>query len=174
MDMTKKGDFSACLSPFCAISAARAGGSELKTALSVAAPEEGGGSVLEQKERVRSSLLMERDAQLLTPAVRAFVLGMEQRRLSKQGWTSIFSVMRDGRELAKSLREIRALPDGVDRHAQLRKVIDPYLQVVDGEGVCAETGLRLADIWRYFRHTWATPYSNAPGWNSAFWCATGR
>ena len=134
---------------------------------SVAAPEEGSGSVLDQKERVRSSLLMERDAQLLTPAVRAFVLGMEQRRLSSQGWTSIFSVMRDGRELAKSLREVRSIPDGPERHARLRKVIDPYLQVVDGEGVCAETGLRLADIWRYFRHTWATPYSNAPG--RKFW-----
>ncbi|HEY7427686.1 MAG TPA: Druantia anti-phage system protein DruA [Gemmataceae bacterium] len=43
----------------------------------------------------------------------------------------------------------------------------PYLQVVDGEGVCEQTGLRLADIWRYFRHTWATPYTNAPG--RKFW-----
>ena len=133
----------------------------------VAAPEGVGGSILEQKERVRASLLMERDAQLRTPAVRAFVKGMEQRRLSKQGWTSVFSVMRDGRELAQKLREARAAPDGPNRHALLRQVIDPYLQFVDGESICEETGLRLADLWRYFRHTWATSYTNAPG--RKFW-----
>ena len=108
-------------------------------------------------------MLLERDAQLRTGAVRAFVRGIEQRRLGKHGWASVFSVMRDGRELAKKLREIRTQSDGPDRHAALRQVIDPYLQFVGGEGVCDETGLRLADIWRYFRHTWATPYSNAAG-----------
>ncbi len=136
-------------------------------AAALAPPEGVGGSVLEQKERVRSNLLMERDGQLRTPAVRAFVQSMEQRRLSMQGWTSVFSVMRDGRELAAKLREARAEPDGPARHALLRKVIDPYLQVVDGEAVCEETGLRLGDLWRYFRHTWATPYTNAPG--RKFW-----
>ncbi len=133
----------------------------------VAAPEGASGTVLEQKERVRASLLMERDGQLRTPSVRAFVQSMEQRRLSKEGWTSIFSVMRDGRELVQKLREARAEPDGPGRHELLRKVIDPYLQIVDGDAVCEHTGLRLADIWRYFRHTWTTPYTNAPG--RKFW-----
>src|SRR5262245_31738667 len=64
-------------------------------AAAVAPPAENGGSVLEQKERVRSSLLLERDAQLRTGAVRTFVQGMEQRRLGPHGWTSVFSVMRD-------------------------------------------------------------------------------
>ena len=133
----------------------------------LAAPEGVVGTVLEQKERIRASLLMERDGQLRTPAVRAFVQGMEQRRLSKQGWTSIFSVMRDGRELAQKLREARAETDEVVRQELLRKVIDPYLQFVDGDALCEETGLRLGDIWRYFRHTWATAYTNAPG--RKFW-----
>jgi hypothetical protein len=133
----------------------------------IAAPEDGGGSILEQKERVRSSLLLERDSQLRTPAVRVFVQGMEQRRLGRQGWTSVFSVMRDGRELAQKLREARAEPDGPTRHDRLRKVIDPYIQFVDADAVCDQTGLRLADVWRYFRHTWATPYTNAPG--RKFW-----
>jgi hypothetical protein len=136
-------------------------------AAAIAPPEEGGGSVLEQKERVRESLLVERDAQLRTPAVRAFVKGMEQRRLTEYGWTSVFSVMRDGCDLAHKLREARAEPDGPDRHALLRQIIDPYLQFVDGESVCDRSGLRLGDLWRYFRHTWATPYSNAPG--RKFW-----
>jgi hypothetical protein len=136
-------------------------------AAAVAPPEEGGGSVLEQKARVRESLLLERDAQLRTPAVRAFVKGMEQRRLCECGWTSIYSVMRDGRDLAQKLREVRVEPDGPKRHELLRQIIDPYLQFVDGEGICEQSGLRLADVWRYFRHTWATPYTNAPG--RKFW-----
>ncbi|HEY7427685.1 MAG TPA: hypothetical protein VH682_25875 [Gemmataceae bacterium] len=74
---------------------------------------------------IRSSLLLERDAQLRTGAVRAFVQDMEQRRLGPQGWTSVFSVMRDGRELARQLREARALPEGPGRHAHLRQTIDP-------------------------------------------------
>jgi hypothetical protein len=49
----------------------------------------------------------------------------------------------------------------------LRKITDPYLQFVDGEALCYQTGLRLGDIWRYFRHTWTTPYTNAPG--RKFW-----
>lgn len=131
------------------------------------APPADSGSVLMRKERVRSSLLVERDSQLRTPAVRMFVKGMEQRHLGPNDWTSIFSVMRDGRELAEKLRKVRKIPDGPTRHDTLRKVIDPYLQFVDGEATCEHTGLRLGDIWRYFRHTWATPYTNAPG--RKFW-----
>jgi len=82
---------------------------------------------------------MERDSQLRTPAVRVFVQGMEQRRLSKQGWTSVFSIMRDGRELAQKLREAREAPDGSGRHELLRKVVDPYLQFVDADAVCDQT-----------------------------------
>lgn len=134
---------------------------------SVSEPEDEGGSILEQKDRVRSSLLVERDAQLRTPAVRAFVKSMEQRRIGPNDWVSIFSVIRDGRELADKLRAVRAKPNGPKRLAALRQVIDPYLQFVDGEAVCDQTGLRLGDIWRYFRHTWATPYTNAPG--RKFW-----
>lgn len=133
----------------------------------VAPPEEGSGTIAEQKDRVRSSLLQERDAQLMTPAVRSFVAGMEQRRLCSHGWTSVFSVMRDGRDLAARLREIGQMAEGPERLARLRGVIDPYIQFVEGDTVCGQTGLRLADIWRYFRHTWATPYTNAPG--RKFW-----
>jgi hypothetical protein len=129
--------------------------------------DETGGTVLEQKDRVRSSLLVERDSQLRQPSVRTFVKGMQQRRIGPSDWISIFSLMRDGRELAEKLATARKKPVGKARTEALRKVIDPYLQFVDGEEVCSETGLRLGDIWRYFRHTWATPYTNAPG--RKFW-----
>jgi hypothetical protein len=29
--------------------------------------------------------------------------------------------------------------------------------------VCEQTGLRLGDIWRYFRHTWSNTYKSIPG-----------
>ena len=63
---------------------------------------------------------------------------------------SITSLMRDGRELSARLR-------------QGTEAIDPYVQVVTGEERCKLTGLRLADIWRYFRHTWSSPYKSVPG-----------
>ena len=65
----------------------------------IAAPEGVGGSVLEQKERVRSSLLMERDSQLRTPAVRRVRSGhgatppeqsrLDVRLLRDAGWPGI-------------------------------------------------------------------------------------
>jgi len=45
----------------------------------------------------------------------------------------------------------------------LRRTIDPYVEVVESESVCKLTGLRLMDVWRYFRHTWTTPYFSTPG-----------
>lgn len=47
--------------------------------------------------------------------------------------------------------------------AHLRQVIDPYVQFVEPGARCSETGLWLRDIWRYFRHTWVTPYKSLPG-----------
>src|SRR5439155_2404064 len=75
----------------------------------------------------------------------------------------VFSVMRDGRDLADRLRQSRKLPPGPDRVAVLRSVVDPYVQIVDPHGMCEFTGLRLLDIWRYFRHTWNTAYLSTPG-----------
>lgn len=75
--------------------------------------------------------------------------------------------MRDGRELAESLRAARAHPQP-ERAEALRRVIDPYLQVVDQAEYCEHTGLRLQDIWRYFRHTWTNQYTSTPGRTMTF------
>jgi len=88
---------------------------------------------------------------------------MERRRLHKGEWRSIFTLMRDGRELGEALRKAATLPPGPVRLAALRKTIDPYLQVVTPQAVCQFTGLRLLDVWRYFRHTWNTAYLSTPG-----------
>lgn len=115
----------------------------------------------EERDRVRSQLHVERDRQLATPAVREFVREMETRRLYNGRWVSVFSLMRDGADLAAQLR-------AASGPSALADVIRPYLQIADPERQCEHTGLGLYDIWRYFRHTWTTPYRSVPGRSLAF------
>ena len=121
-------------------------------------------AVMEEKARVREQLHMGRDKQLERPSTRRFLRLMEQQRLHEGSWISIFSLMRDGRELAERLRPIAALPEA-DRVEPLRSVVQPYLQLVERDARCDHTGLLLQDIWRYFRHTWASAYRTTPGRN---------
>ena len=37
------------------------------------------------------------------------------------------------------------------------------IEVCDEDAKCSITGLRLIDIWRYFRHTWSLEYRSIPG-----------
>jgi hypothetical protein len=106
--------------------------------------------------------LRARDERLGRDPVRAFVKEMETRRLFEGRFVSVFSLMRDGRELASSLRIARAL-DGIDRVHALNQTIKPYLQFVDEREKCPFTGLKLAEIWKYFRYTWANHYVSVPG-----------
>jgi len=115
-----------------------------------------------EKARVRDQELVKRDEQLRQPAVREFVKLMERRRVHGGRFVSIFSLMRDGRELASSLRAARVeLTNGSTK--PLDAVIAPYLQVVVPGERCAFTGLLLQDVWRYFRHTWSNQYTSVPG-----------
>lgn len=114
-----------------------------------------------EKARVRRQEHLKRDEQLATDAARKFVRYMERNRLHGQCFVSIFSLMRDGRELAAALRDARRFPPS-KRASELKKVVDPYLQFVSGER-CEHTGLRLQDIWRYFRYTWTNQYTSIPG-----------
>ncbi|QNI32091.1 DUF4338 domain-containing protein [Alloacidobacterium dinghuense] len=82
---------------------------------------------------------------------------MERKRLGPHGWTSVFSLMRDGKELAAAIRANQA-------DSLVPNAIDPYLQVIeDSNERCQFTGLRLMDVWRYFRYNWAMPYNSVPG-----------
>lgn len=125
-------------------------------------PASHAGSVDQEKERIRTAHLIERDAQLAQISTRRFIREMEVRRPFQGSWHSIFSLMRDGRDLASLAREIARLP-GDQRNRELGKLIDPYVQVVTPRERCAHTGLPLQDIWRYFRHTWSTTYQSTPG-----------
>ena len=115
-----------------------------------------------EKMRVRRALALARDEQLSELTIRAFVRGMESRQIGPKGWASIFSLMRDGSELAEKLTAARALP-AEQCLEQLGQTVQPYLQFVTEDARCGWTGLRLADIWRYFRYTWLTPARSVPG-----------
>jgi hypothetical protein len=127
--------------------------------ISLTSYSEGNGGLA--KEVIRNRHLQERDAQLREPSVINFVQSMERHRLTSKGWHSIFSVMRDGRELSESLAELRE--DMSQLEAKIDDVVDPYIQFVETGAHCPETGLLLSDIWRYFRHTWVTAYKSIPG-----------
>ena len=119
------------------------------------------------KARIRAQELVKRDEQLREPAARRFVKEMEKTTVHNGQLVSIYSVFRDGRELAESLRATR-MQTGEDRVRALRQVIDPYIQFVDDAASCQHTGLRLQHIWRYFRHTWTNQYTATPGRSMAF------
>jgi hypothetical protein len=129
------------------------------------APPQKLGPLMEEKRRVRAQLHLQRDAQLDAAAPRRFLRKMETQRQHNGRWVSIFSLMRDGRELAAALRAAqRADTEGGGRSG-LHEVVRPYLQEVREDTRCEHTGLLLRDIWRYFRHTWASPYRTTPGRN---------
>lgn len=138
-----------------------------KGGVEVKRPAENQLDPIREKARIRAQELIKRDEQLREPAARRFIKGMEQKSIHDGNLVSIYSVIRDGRELAESLRAARAL-DGEARIRALREVINPYLQFVDGAEYCEHTGFRLQDIWRYFRHTWANQYTATPGRSMAF------
>jgi len=116
-----------------------------------------------EKARIRRQELVKRNAQLRQPSVQRFLESTERRRLHNGEFVSIYSLMRDGRELAAGLRDARTHLNNGWADA-LSSLVDPYLEFVTSEtAACQHTGLRLMDVWRYFRHTWTNQYTNVPG-----------
>lgn len=102
------------------------------------------------RDALRARLVARRNQQLVEPSVIKFVQTMESWQLFQGRRTSIFSLLADGREV-------------VARLAKDPESIKPYIQFVNATTRCTFTGLRLQDIWRYFRHTWTNPYESIPG-----------
>ena len=123
-------------------------------ALSVADP-------VGEKDRIRRQELVKRNEQLSLPSVRKFITGMERPREYRGTFVSIFSLMRDGRDLAAALET--AAGQAAGEPSALRAVVDPYVQPVATGERCRHTGLLLTDIWRYFRQTWTNYYATTPG-----------
>ncbi|HEY0135555.1 MAG TPA: Druantia anti-phage system protein DruA, partial [Nannocystis sp.] len=131
-------------------------------------PDAVSGDRAAEKARVRKQELVKRNAQLRQPSVQRFLESMELQRLHNGEFVSIYSLMRDGREFAAGLREARLHLSNGWADA-LSKLVDPYLEfVTSGDAACQHTGLRLMDVWRYFRHTWTNQYTQAPGRTMAF------
>ena len=131
--------------------------------LKIRAPMQVRGDHAAEKARIRRQELVKRDAQLRQPAVQSFLRSMERSQIFNDKFTAIYSLMRDGRELADGLRKAREHSSN-GWASILANVVDPYIQfVTSDEARCAFTGLRLMDIWRYFRHTWTNQYTSVPG-----------
>ncbi|HEY9228259.1 MAG TPA: Druantia anti-phage system protein DruA [Gemmatimonadaceae bacterium] len=71
--------------------------------------------------------------------------------------------MRDGRTLRDRLLSALDGETQEDVRTGLSGCVQPYVQVVEPGAVDHVTGLRLMDVWRYFRHTWTTTYNSTPG-----------
>jgi hypothetical protein len=121
-----------------------------------------GESIDEAKDRLRRALQTGRDRQLSDPGVQKF-LGRMHRVVPRAGVrSSIADVVDNGEQLAASLRPFIGLP-AVEAADRLKSVIDPVVELCDEDAKCSATGLRLIDIWRYFRHTWSLEYRSTPG-----------
>src|SRR5260370_34523186 len=90
-----------------------------------------------EKERIRRAHLIGRDSQILEPSVTEFVKGMEKKRLTAQGWHSIFSVMRDGEDLSRRLSEILDVQSPELQADLLSRIVRPYIQGVETDAVCS-------------------------------------
>jgi hypothetical protein len=117
----------------------------------------------EGKAKTRRRHLFARNDQLREKSVSEFITNIERKRLSDKGWVSIFSVMREGGDLAEKLKYVASLATELEQIDALNSVIKPYIQFVEPNERCKETGMLLSDIWRYFRHTWANEYKSLPG-----------
>ena len=137
-------------------------------AIAVSPPEQNASDPAAEKLRIRKQELIKRDAQLRQPSVQSFLQSMERPRLFSGRFVSVFSLMRDGRELAAKLREARNHREN-GWAGELGKAVDPYLEFVKSDSArCPHTGMRLMDIWRYFRHTWSNQYTSVPGRSMLF------
>jgi hypothetical protein len=119
-------------------------------------------SVDQVKERVRRALHAARSRQLEEPSVRQFLTRVERRTLRNGIKASVLDLVDDGAALAKELKQIQSLA-AADRGPALARLVQPEIEVCDSGSRCADTGLVLTDVWRYFRHTWAHEYRAIPG-----------
>ena len=103
------------------------------------------------KDKIRTRLHLETDAQFKTPSVKAFIKKMERAKSFNGNVISIKNLFGAPELLAKNI-----LSGG--------KICSPYVQLVSGE-LDVHTGYHLSDIWKYFRYTWSIPYKTMPGRN---------
>ena len=118
-----------------------------------------------RKETIRNELRPRVLQQFSDPNVRKFIQKMERPPVSSKQ-RSIRELIADGGELQQRLRSAYRRPaSDLARAEILRHAVQPYLQLVDADRRDDHTGIRLRDIWRYFRYTWSIPQTPIPGRN---------
>ena len=116
-----------------------------------------------RKEAIRNELRPRVLQQFADRNVRKFIRRMERPPASSDQ-KSIRQLIATGSELQGRLKAAHNLPaDDPERASMLRLGLRPYLQLVDTDGRDVHTGIRLHDIWRYFRYTWSIPQTPIPG-----------
>lgn len=112
-------------------------------------------SAKEAKDLVRSWMSESRHERIVASS--DFISRVETATVTKKPVTELIA---DGNELANRLASVK---EGL---LPVTEAVKPYLQLVTDSGpssVDKYTNQRIADIWRYFRMTWATPAENTPG-----------
>src|SRR5262245_60819707 len=89
-----------------------------------------------EKERIRKQLHTAREYQIQAPATRDFISSMEKRHFYKGAFVSVFSLMRDGVELSKTLRNLSQQSVTGSVPSKLSKAIKPYLVFVEQAALC--------------------------------------
>jgi hypothetical protein len=115
------------------------------------------------KEAIRRQLEFGREDQLRESSNRKFLYALE-RPSRFSALEPVTNLIADGRRIASQIRDLQGQGAGIAVEA-LKGICDPYLQLVDADTRDEFTGIRLMDIWRYFRHNWATRYRSTPGRN---------
>jgi hypothetical protein len=118
------------------------------------------------KEIARRIGLFAKEDQLKDPTVRRFISTLESPGRGSAA-IPITNLIADGRTLREQLEPIARLPKA-ERGAALGQMIRPYLQLVEPDKRCELTGIKYADIWRYFRFNWSFPFNSSPGRNLFF------
>lgn len=122
------------------------------------------------KSRMREVQLVNRDKQIREYETQRFIERMQRSRKVGNERKSVLDLIDDGKELSEYFSDINSLNDEkitslLQKFIKPEVVIcypeDPYYQ--DEEHYCPYTGLKLKDIWRYFRLTWSSEYKSVPG-----------
>lgn len=83
-----------------------------------------------------------------------FIQRMERKNPSGH---EISELIADGEELASRLEKAHS------GEIELSEAVSPYLQLVTENERDEFTGIKISEIWRYFRLTWSTPAETTPG-----------
>ncbi len=124
----------------------------------------------ETKDKMRHILKINRDKQIESIEIQRFIERMERPRKVGNEEKSILNLIDNGKELAEIFKDISQL-DETKKVSLLKKIINPEVVVCypedplfkEEQNNCPYTGLRLGDIWKYFRLTWSNEYKSIPG-----------